>query len=181
MHLWPKEVTSHLVEIVITQYDPTWPNAYAQEKALIMSYLNKADVVDIQHFGSTSVPGLAAKPIIDIIVGLRQFELAANYVPLLEKGLNYSYSESLSVPGGRLFLQKSPWTHHLHLVEHGTEHWIKPIIFRDHLRVNEQARLEYERLKKNLSITYRNNRAEYTKSKTDFVNRILENCTNEGR
>ena len=88
-------------------------------------------------------------------------------------GLNYEYIELVSVPGARLFFKKTPHTHHVHFVEYGSEHWEKPLIFRDYLRANPEDRLLYEELKKELAQKFRNNRAEYGKGKTLFVENII--------
>jgi GrpB-like predicted nucleotidyltransferase (UPF0157 family) len=92
--------------------------------------------------------------------------------PLLE--LNYEYIETVSVTGCRLFFKKNPITSHLHLVEHGTDHWHNPIIFRDYMRTHQMERNEYEELKMRNSEIFRNDRVSYGNAITEFVNEILK-------
>lgn len=163
-------------EIVIRDYSSTWPMDYLRELKGITDLLILDEIVDIQHFGSTSVPGLAAKPVIDIIIGFQSFAVAEQRLTALES-LAYEYVEAVSVPGGRLFLKKEPRTRHVHFVEYGTEHWHLPLIFRDYIRVHQQARMDYEALKKQNSQQFRFDRVGYTNAKTNFIHNILAKAT----
>ncbi len=160
-------------EIVINDYNERWPSDFLNELRCIMELLDMSKIVDIQHFGSTSIPGLAAKPILDILVGFRTFAEAHQSLSVLDP-LNYSYIESLSVPGGRLFHQKNPRTHHVHFVEYGTEHWNNPILFRNYMRLHPKDQQAYIALKKKNSEQFRNDRNGYTQAKTDFVTGIVQ-------
>ncbi len=155
-------------EVIIEEYNDSWPEYFQKEKTKILQYLEQAVIIDIQHFGSTSIPGLAAKPIIDILVGFERFSVADKNIRSLNE-LNYQYVESVSLPGERLFLKKTPRSHHVHFVEYGTEHWSKPLIFRDYLKENEEERNLYEKLKRELAIKYRNDRIGYMNAKTSFI------------
>jgi GrpB-like predicted nucleotidyltransferase (UPF0157 family) len=159
-------------EIVISNYDTNWPIQYIKEVKQITDFLNLEAVVDIQHFGSTAVFGLAAKPLIDILVGFKAFSVAQKSLETLLP-LNYEYIESVSVPGCRLFLKKNPNSYHLHFVEYGTDHWNNPIKFRDYIRTHQKERNEYEDLKKRNSEQFKHDRIRYGNAKTAFINNIL--------
>lgn len=160
-------------EVVLSEYNHTWPMDYLHELQAIAKLLPLEEIVDIQHIGSTAVPGLAAKPIIDILVGFRSFAFAETQVHALD-ALHYEYVESLSVPGGRLFLKMEPRIRHIHFVEYGTEHWELPIRFRNYIRVHREDRLAYEALKRRNAEQFRHHRAGYTQAKTAFVLGVLE-------
>jgi len=160
-------------EIVLCDYNELWPTMFIEESERIRQVLFHQEICAIEHFGSTSIKGLAAKPIIDILVGFKQLPQAVNPNILLLQSLNYEYIEALSVPGGRLFFKKTPRSHHVHFVQFESEHWRKPLIFRDYLRQNPHERMQYQALKESLAIKYRNNREEYGKAKTGFVENIL--------
>ncbi|WP_438448633.1 GrpB family protein [Gorillibacterium sp. sgz5001074] len=160
-------------EIVISEYNTGWPSAFLKEALRLTEVLNLSVVTDLQHFGSTSIPGLAAKPVIDIMIGFRSMEDAYRSLPAFTP-LGYHYLEELSVPGGRLFLKRQPRTHHLHLAEYGTEHWWKPLLFRDYLRVHAEERQAYEALKRGNAAKFRYERHLYTEAKTAYVRDVLE-------
>lgn len=162
---------SMLKEVVICEYSKEWVQAFQAERDKLLLLL-EAEEVKVEHFGSTSVPGLSAKPIIDILIGFKDFSLAERSIEKLIC-LNYDFIEAVSVPNGRLFFKKTPHTHHVHFVEYGTEHWGQPLIFRDYIRGNEEERNNYAQLKKELANRYRDNPLEYTNAKTSFINNIL--------
>lgn len=130
----------------------------------------------IEHIGSTSVPGLAAKPVIDLLVGFRAYDDAVSAVPLL-------LSDGWELPPdinakivNRRFLKRvkdGVRTHHAHLVEHGGPLWQEYVLFRDALREDPDVRDEYETLKRRLAEQFREQRDSYTASKGDFVARIV--------
>jgi GrpB-like predicted nucleotidyltransferase (UPF0157 family) len=159
-------------EIVICSYNESWTLEYLREFDDINKLLNSNEVIDIQHFGSTAIPGLAAKPIIDILVGFSEFSIAEKNISALNT-LGYEYVVEVSVPGARLFFKKEPRTHHVHFVEFGSEHWHNPLKFRDYLRVHDEKRIEYEALKRLNSEKYKHDRVAYGNAKTLFVINIL--------
>ncbi|MDP4220595.1 MAG: GrpB family protein [Bacteroidota bacterium] len=133
-------------------------------------------VADIQHIGSTSVRGLAAKPIVDILIGLRRLLDAQDCIMPIE-ALGYEYvPEYESVFPERRYFRKSTngkRTHHIHMVELGSDFWKRHILFRDELRSDPIATKEYESLKRSLAVTFENDREGYTDGKTDFIEGIL--------
>ncbi|MBD1941889.1 GrpB family protein, partial [Coleofasciculus sp. FACHB-712] len=105
--------------IQVVDYDTNWPIQFEQEKLQILHALGNA-VLDIHHIGSTSVPGLAAKPIIDILVGLEELPPSVDQITSVET-LGYLYQGELGVPGRHFFRKGMPRTHHLHLVKRGNQ------------------------------------------------------------
>jgi NAD-dependent deacetylase len=143
-------VAEALVEpLEVVAYDPAWPRLYEQEAARVRAALGQ-DVVEIEHIGSTAVPGLAGKPVIDVSVGLRRPELSMEQVAAVE-ALGYEYLGENGLPG-RLFFRRSEAgtrTHHLHVVEIDGEHWHRHRAFREYLRSHpdEAGRYAAEKLR----------------------------------
>ena len=159
--------------VEIAEYDPAWPELYERERDLIGGSLGDL-VVAIEHVGSTAVPGLGAKPIIDIMVGVRTLAEGEKCVMPLE-GLGYEYRGEAGIPG-RLFFRKftaGVRTHHLHMVEQGSDYWERTILFRDYLRQHPQEAGDYYELKVRLAEQYGADREGYTEAKTEFVESVL--------
>jgi GrpB-like predicted nucleotidyltransferase (UPF0157 family) len=128
----------------------------------------------IEHVGSTAVPGLLAKPVIDIMAGVRDLEGSAAAIPVLvERGWVYFPYRSDVM---HWFCKPSPAfrTHHLHLVPFRSRLWIDRIAFRDELRRDSSLAAEYAELKKALAQRYEFDREAYTEAKGPFVRRVLE-------
>ena len=133
-----------------------------------------ADVVAVEHIGSTAVPGLAAKPVIDISVGLRRAELAAERIAVMER-LGYEYLGENGLPG-RLFFRKDEAgrrTHHVHAVEHDGEHWHRHRAFRDYLRAHPEEAASYAAEKRRLSAES-DTHEEYWERKQAYVGPLFE-------
>jgi GrpB-like predicted nucleotidyltransferase (UPF0157 family) len=161
-------------QIHIVPYDLSWPNKFESEKELLQQTIKDFIVGGIHHVGSTSIPGLAAKPIIDIMVGVESLEKGKTLIPLLE---NIQYCFYPYKPDQMVwFCKPSPYkrTHHLHLIEYGSKLWKDRIAFRDYLRQHPDSRDEYARLKIKLAEKFRDDREAYTDAKEEFVNSILE-------
>lgn len=162
--------TNHPVDIVeLRDHDPSWREEFLRERERLTSTLG-ADALRIDHVGSTAVPGLRAKPIIDIMVSVERLYLDI-FVGRLAI-LDYVY-----VPidaEDRLFFRKGlPRTHHLHLVLDGSEEFRKHILFRDRLIANPEEAEEYAALKEGLAQRFRDDREAYTKGKEAFIAGIL--------
>jgi GrpB-like predicted nucleotidyltransferase (UPF0157 family) len=125
----------------------------------------------IEHIGSTAVPDLCAKPIVDILVGLRELELSDSEIEAM-RTLGYEYLGELGIPG-RLFFRKgeNPRTHNVHVVEYGGEHWRRHIAFRDALRSDPEERRRYDELKRRLA-SEGHPREAYTEMKTPFIRAV---------
>jgi GrpB-like predicted nucleotidyltransferase (UPF0157 family) len=161
--------------LVIADYDPEWPARYEAEKALILKAIGHI-IADIEHIGSTSVPGLGAKPIIDIMIGLHRLDDAVECIPRLEAiGHKYVPEFEAFVPDRRFF-RKGPdeaRTHHIHMVERASEFWNDRILFRDYMRSHEDDAILYLLLKKELAARFGSNRQGYSDAKASFVSAIL--------
>ncbi len=162
-------------EVVIDAYDLSWPEIFVGEAQAIRQALGDV-LVGVEHVGSTAIPGLAAKPVIDIVVSVTSLAAGTAAVPALE-ALGYDCRGENGIPG-RLFFRKGMIefrrTHHLHLVEAGHEQWKSMLAFRDYLRSHPGDAQRYEALKRALAEQFRDNRAAYSKGKTRFVQAILE-------
>jgi GrpB-like predicted nucleotidyltransferase (UPF0157 family) len=164
-------------EIEIVAYDPRWPAMFAQEEACLRGALDPNDILDIQHFGSTAIPGLRAKPIIDILIAVPSLKLAqARFVAPLE-ALGYAFWADNPKTDRLFFVKGLPprgagRTHHVHVAEPDAEPWQR-FPFRDYLRAHPEAAQRYEALKLDLARRYRDDREAYTAAKEDFVQEIL--------
>lgn len=157
--------------IVVVDYDANWCSQYEQEKSRILDALVDT-IADIQHIGSTSVPGLAAKPIIDIILGLEKIPLLSTQLVSLE-ALGYTYCGESGIPRRHFFHRGMPRTHHIHAVQVNSDLWQRNILFRDFLRSHPQAAQQYETLKRKLAAEFRNDRDRYGDSKTPLIEQLL--------
>lgn len=159
----------------IVEYDPRWPEMFEEDRRRILEVAG-AYVTGVEHVGSTSVPGLAAKPIIDILVGVRKLSYALACVsPLYAIGYEYVPRVEILLPERRFFRRGRPdaGTHHLHMVEEGGEFWRRQLLFRDYLRAHPEAAREYEVLKRRLADAHGPDRGAYTDAKTDFIESIV--------
>lgn len=162
------------VRVVIAEYDSEWPRLYEEERLRLRSALGPA-AGSIEHVGSTSVPGLGAKPIIDIMVGVRDIAEADLFQRRLEPA---GYLDVTSEPG------ETEWFYclgrgtrelyyHVHLVVEGSRHWRRQLAFRDYLRGNPAVAAEYDKLKRRLADRHGDDREGYTEAKTGFITRVL--------
>jgi GrpB-like predicted nucleotidyltransferase (UPF0157 family) len=165
-------------KIIIKKYDQEWTNLYETERETLMEAIGHY-VADIQHIGSTAVAGLAAKPVIDIMIGLRRLLDAQDCILPIE-AMDYEYVPEYEVefPGRRYFRKniKGIRSHHIHMVEIHSDFWKRHLLFRDQLRSNEKTAKEYEALKRELAIKFENDREAYTNAKTPFIENILALC-----
>ena len=170
-------------EITISPYDPRWPESFRQEKEHLQSCLPKDLVRRIEHFGSTAVPGLAAKPIVDMLVEVSDLEATRDRIaPVLEsQGYDYFWRATYGDDGPPFyawFIKRDPRTgartHHIHMVEADfAEHWDR-LLFRDYLIERPEVAKEYQALKFRLASALPQARVAYTRSKTEFVARVTE-------
>lgn len=167
---------SDCVELVT--YQPQWPTMAEAEIQLLWQKLPAQHVLDIQHVGSTAIPGLSAKPVIDIQVAVDSLSAVKAKVITALKELGYSYWDK-NPDLERMFFAKGmpPFgkkrTHHIHIVEPSSRHWREKMLFRDYLRTHPEAVREYEMLKTALAQQYTYDREQYTSAKTEFINKIL--------
>jgi len=168
--------------VAIVPYDPAWPEAYRREKAHLLACLPNDLVVRVEHFGSTAVPGLAAKPIVDMLVEVTDLQATkVRIAPVLEaQGYEYFWRPTHGDAGPPFYAwfikrdQAGARTHHIHMVEgHFTEHWDR-LLFRDWLIAHPDLARQYEALKVRLAAASPDDRVAYTGGKTEFVVRVTE-------
>jgi len=159
--------------VEIAEYDPAWPADYEREAALIVAALGDL-LLEIEHVGSTAVPGLGAKPVIDIMAGVRAFADGERCVAPLE-ALGYLYKGEADVPGRHYFRKPldGPASYHIHMAELGGDFWRRHLLFRDYLRAHPDAARDYYELKLRLAEEHRLDRLAYTEAKTGFIESAL--------
>jgi GrpB-like predicted nucleotidyltransferase (UPF0157 family) len=161
--------------IVLVTYDPAWAQQFEAERALLERALAPWLEGGVHHVGSTAIPGIAAKPIIDMIAGVRDLEAArAAFDPLSE----LSYAHAFHRPGTHWFYKppspSAKRTHQLHLTEPGSDLWRERLAFRDALRADAALAAEYEALKLRLAEEHRRGRlVDMAAAKRPFVAGVL--------
>ena len=161
--------------LVIVDYDPRWPDLYEEEKGQILDVIGHVAVA-IKHVGSTAVPGLGAKPIIDIMVAIPDLADAQKCTyPMLCIGYEFVPEYEDFIPERRYFHKGPPGdrTHHLSMVEPTSEFWEQHLLFRDYLRAHPEVAAEYERLKWDLAAWFGWDRLGYTDAKTSFIEEVI--------
>lgn len=167
-------LTRHQVEVA--ESDSRWRLVFDALAAELLSALADLDVV-VEHVGSTSVPGLAAKPIIDVAVGIRG-EIAIERIIQILDPLGYIYRRDEGASGGQLFVvdeegQPGHRIAYIHVVTTEDPQWARYLRFRDLLRGNPDARIEYEQLKRRLAAEFPDDRVGYTTAKESFIKNLL--------
>jgi GrpB-like predicted nucleotidyltransferase (UPF0157 family) len=160
--------------VEIVPYDPSWPIRFEEEAGIIRRALARWLVGTIEHIGSTAIPGLSAKPVIDILAGVRTLD-ESRLAIAAATDLGYCYAP-YQAEFEHWFCKPSPAfrTHHLHLISVGTPQWFRPIAFRDYLRDHANVAGEYDALKRRLAQEHRLDRETYTEAKRPFINRITD-------
>jgi len=159
--------------IVLSDYDPAWPGEFERERLLLLEHLGEWLAGPIEHIGSTAVPGLRAKPILDIMASVHTLDGSRPAIPVAAR-LQYVYFP-YRANVMHWFCKPSPAarTHHLHLVPVDSQLWVDRLAFRDHLRQHPAVAGEYAVLKAAFAERYRTDREAYTQAKAPFVARIL--------
>lgn len=142
--------------VPLVAYDSQWALRYQEEKERILEVIGDK-VVAIEHFGSTAVPGLEAKPIIDVLIAIRHLDDAKECIePLGRLGYEYRPLEELITPESRYFRKGPPGanSHHIRMVEAGNTLWNQYLLFRDYLRSHPEEAGRYCELKKELHLKY---------------------------
>ena len=155
----------------VVPYDPAWPALFAAEAARIAAALDGLPL-RLEHMGSTGVPGLAAKPIVDILAGRPPGSPAAPYVEALVRA-GYQHRGEQGIPGREFFRRGTPRSWHVHLAEEGAPAWRTPLAFRDALRADPALAAEYAALKLELAARFPRDREAYIEGKGPFVARVL--------
>ena len=161
----------------LVPHDSRWSGFFDLEAALIRARLG-ADACDVAHVGSTAVPGLEAKPVIDVLLGIPSLRAPASlFVALAELGYEHRPLDEVSE---RLFFRKDSGelrTHNLSACETNSEFWSAHLRFRDCLRSNPELAQSYVHLKRILMAKYPNDRVAYTDAKDEFIAAVLSAST----
>jgi len=166
-------------EIRVADPDPRWPDEARREMESLARLLGGL-IGRIEHFGSTAVPGLAAKPIIDLLAEAVDLDAARDEAPRILVPLGYEYfwrpTGADRRPFYAWFVKRGPTgerTHHIHIVGSGFPQW-ESLIFRDRLRARPDEAAEYAALKRRLAAEHTRDRGAYTKGKSEFIRRVME-------
>jgi GrpB-like predicted nucleotidyltransferase (UPF0157 family) len=168
----PLGLESKTVRVV--PYDERWPALFEAEAKRIIEAIEHARLpsLAVEHVGSTAVPALVAKPILDIAAGRPARTTPSEYIAAFES-LGYVYRGDGGLPGREFFRRGALRSHHVHLVEWNGTHWMRYLRFRDALRDNPALRDAYGELKQSLASKYPRDREAYIAGKTDFVERVV--------
>jgi GrpB-like predicted nucleotidyltransferase (UPF0157 family) len=158
--------------LVLVPHTLGWAKLFDEEKDRLQMAIGDY-VKDIQHVGSTSIPGIVAKPIIDIGVAGNSYEEATICVEPIER-LGYEYKGENGIPRRHYFVKGSPRTHHVHVVEMTSLDWQTLVLFRDYLLVHPEMAQKYGELKLRLAQECRNERKAYQQGKAEFIQSVIE-------
>ncbi|MDE3000111.1 MAG: GrpB family protein [Gemmatimonadota bacterium] len=159
-------------EVAVSPYREEWKRLFELEKENIEEAIGDY-VRDIQHVGSTAIPGMSAKPILDIAVAVRDFDEARICVkPLC--GIGYEFRGENGIPRRHFFRKGVPRSHHIHVFEERSTDWRETIRFRDCLRSNQSFAEEYKRLKQNLARRFPKDRTSYQDGKGKFIEEVIK-------
>lgn len=170
--------------IIIAPYNPQWPVVFEQEKHLLLKALNKWSIT-VEHIGSTAVTGLAAKPIIDTMVGIESLELVnQEFIDALSQ-IDYEYVPEYEkeIPDRKYFRKNSHEgvrTHQIHVAQQASAFWKRQLAFRDYLRTHRDAAQEYADLKRRLATIYTDTQ-EYARAKNEFIEKSLKKALKPGQ
>ncbi len=162
-------------QVVVVPYDSRWPGLFEEAAAQLRATLGST-ILEVHHVGSTAVPGLCAKPILDVLGSVHDFDTARRAVPQLAE-LGYEFRPEEEIPD-RHYFRRPPGgelrTHHLSLAEPASHHHRVTLGFRDALRQNPDLAAAYARLKLDLAQRFPFDRPAYTHGKSEFVRQVPE-------
>ena len=159
--------------VTLVPYDPDWPRRFEEERSVLAALFAGTEAV-IEHMGSTAVPGLGSKPVIDMMVGLRALDEVESRIPALDAvGYEYVREYEKQLPERRYFRKPrfAAREFHVHCVVKESEFWIRHLAFRDYLRGHPEAASAYYDLKQDLAM--RLTKDEYTGAKSAFIESVL--------
>jgi GrpB-like predicted nucleotidyltransferase (UPF0157 family) len=157
----------------VVPYDSTWPTLFEAEAGELRQRFEGAGLpLVFEHTGSTAVPGLAAKPILDILAGYPAGAVVAAYIGVLTEA-GYTHRGEQEIPGREFFRRGNPRAYHVHLTAIESGFWRDHLTFRDRLRSDDALRDAYAALKCDLAARFPRDRDAYIAAKTSFVNDVL--------
>lgn len=166
--------------VVVSPYSSEWPAAFALvREELLIAFAPNA--VEIEHVGSTSVPGLVAKPVVDVLLGTTSLQEVESKIPVLAAlGYEYIPKYERELPCRRYFVKPSlaSLRVHLHAVERGSRFWSEHLAFRDALRLDASLRSRYQALKLRFATEFADDKASYQHAKAPFIQSVLSAVAN---
>ena len=179
LELSPSARTAEVMKrcVLFREYEASWPQLYEAEKPLVLGQIGE-HLLAIEHIGSTSVPGLSAKPIIDMLLGVETLDQAdACLDPLQQIGYEY-LPERTAFTKARRFLRKNPpggpVGYHLHLLQPSNPYWTVLLVFRNYLRHHPATAHQYSELKQQLAEQFPTDRLACLHGKADFIHAVLQ-------
>lgn len=165
--------------VTISKHDQRWREIFERERDRIKQALGDV-VLAAEHVGSTSVPGLDAKPIVDIAMAIASFESFPPHIPTVE-ALGYIYRGENGIPRRHYFVYGDPRIVHLHFLERDSDAWHIHLAFRETMRHSPELRQQYMDLKHELATRFPNDRDAYTAGKQAFIHSIIDPIVAEHR
>jgi GrpB-like predicted nucleotidyltransferase (UPF0157 family) len=165
-------------QVRLRPYASEWALLFEQERAALQAALGPL-ALDIQHVGSTAIPGMVAKPILDIAIAIRDFEDGPMCVGPLEM-LGYEYRGVVGVLSRHYFSKGEPRTHHIHMYAVSSPDWENQLLFRDYLRAHRHWTRAYAELKQDLAQRFPQDREAYMVAKGPFIQEVLRLARGEG-
>jgi GrpB-like predicted nucleotidyltransferase (UPF0157 family) len=163
------------MHVIVVPPDPTWPQQFADEAQRLKGALGDV-MVDIHHIGSTSIYGIHAKPIIDILMVVDDHDALDARTASLE-ALGYEAMGEFGIEGRRYFRRMNAdgtRTHHIHAFESGSSEILRHLAFRDYMNAHKEAAREYSKLKQRLAIQFQHDIEAYMDGKDSFIKRHQE-------
>jgi len=157
-------------KVYLSEYDSDWENQFLEEKQLLQTHFPD---IPIEHIGSTSIKGMTAKPIIDIILGVTSYPPSEDMTTTLEKLGYYGFGEADRINGRLYFIKRGVKNYNVHVIKHLDKLWNNNIFFRNYLRENEAEVLAYAEVKQNIINKGINSLYEYSDEKEDFISNII--------
>lgn len=168
---------------LVVDYREAWPRQFEEVAQALRAVMPTADA-QLEHIGSTAVPGLCAKPVLDVLLGVVALEQAEALIPALAGiGFRYRPEHEAQIPQRRYFVRDAgdgPRVH-LHAVVRGGALWVQHLRFRDRLRENAELRGAYAHLKRQLAEVHAGDKAAYTEAKAPFIRQALADHAPLGR
>jgi GrpB-like predicted nucleotidyltransferase (UPF0157 family) len=155
----------------LVEYDARWPALFAAEQQRIRDQCGRL-ALRLEHVGGTAIPGMCAKPVLDIAAGRPRDTPIQNYVAALEQA-GYEHRGERGVPGRQFFCRGQPRAYHVHLVEEGGPLWRDYVAFRDYLRAHAEAARQFADLKRVLAARFFQDREAYMYAKSSHVQEVL--------
>jgi GrpB-like predicted nucleotidyltransferase (UPF0157 family) len=160
--------------ITLVPYNADWPVLFEQEKISLVNAMREWEI-KVEHIGSTAIPNIHAKPVIDIMIGIQDLSIADTYLIKIIRSLGYDYINvyEVAMPERRYFQKDTDnvRTHQIHLVAWGSSFWERHLLFRDYLRTHPNIAKQYESLKLDIAPKFTDTN-QYASAKTEFIREV---------